>query len=211
MALALLLSSQMFGQSTFGQIKKDRLFKVDPASGLFKEIRVIVENRLKGELWWFLSPHGYYQNWIPKSNDRLERPGYPQKYYGIGLRGGAKKYFSGNSPKGPFFQIQAAYRRMWVNHYSEGLDLFSRDKFNLWGLGANVGWQGLYGAKDNISYGGLIGLEYFRGFGRNYVQDRIVQNWFEFPFLRKPAFLDGIRLYFGIELGFAFKQKRLHW
>ncbi len=209
--LALMLSMPTFGQATFGQIKKDRLFKVDPVSGLFKEIRVIVENRFKGEIWWFLSPHGYHHNWIPKSNDRLGRPDHPQKYYGIGLRGGAKKYFSGNSPRGPFLQAQAAYRRMWVNQYNEGLSFLNRDKFNMWGLGATIGWQNLYGAKDNIVYGGLIGLEYFRGFGQNYVQDSIVQNWYEFPFSWKPDFLDGFRLYIGIELGFAFKQKRLHW
>lgn len=209
--LTVLMAVPTMGQSTFGQIRKDRLFKVDPMSGLFKEIRVVVENRFKGDLWWFVSPHGYHQNWIPKTNERWGRPEHPQKYYGIGLRGGARNYFSKKSPMGLFLQAQAAYRRMWVNNLDEGLSVVSRNKFNMWGLGATVGWQNLYGAKDNIAYGFLAGLEYFRGFGKNYNQDDIVQNWYEFPFPWKPDFLDGFRLYLGIELGFAFKQKNLHW
>ena len=209
--IGFMISSSAWGQSTFGQIRKDRLFKVDPLSGLFKEIRVVVENRLKGELWWFVSPHGYHHNWIPKTNDRLGRPDNAQKYYGIGLRGGARNYLSGKSPMGLYFQAQAAYRRMWVNQLDENLSLATRDKFNMWGIGATVGWQNLYGAKDNIAYGALIGLEYFRGFGPNYDSDRYVQNWYEFPFSWKPDFLDGFRLYLGIEIGFAFKQKNLHW
>ena len=209
--LALVFSLPAAGQTTFGKIRKDRLFKVDPVSGLFKEIRVVVENRLKGELWWFLSPHGYHHNWIPKNNDRQDRPDFPQKYYGIGLRGGARNYLSGNSPMGLYIQAQAAYRRMWVNNMDERLQLQSRDKFNMWGIGAAIGWQNLYGAKNNIAYGALAGLEYFRGFGPNYNSENIVQNWYEFPFSWKPDFLDGFRLYLGIEIGFAFKQKNLHW
>lgn len=201
----------LLGQSTFGHIRKDRLFKIDPMSGAFSELRVVIEHRFINEVWWFASPHGYHLNWIPKSNSREGTPLNPQKYAGIGMRGGARYYFSGKSPMGLYGQAHAGYRWVWMQQMDEGLSVTSRNRYHLGGIGAAIGWQNLYGAKDNLAYGIVGGLEYLRGFGGGFDSLDVVQRWYEFPFSWKPDILDGFRLYLGIELGFAFKQKRLHW
>lgn len=199
-------------------LRKDRLFKVDPLSGLFKEFRVSYEQRLLGEFWWYVSPHLYHQTWLPKRNERLGRPENPQKYYGMGMRFGGRKYFSGKSPIGLYINVMGIYRHTWINQLNTDLSLNVRERFHSIGLGAMVGWQNLFSPRKwtspkhvNMTYGFMAGLEYFRNFGPEYDVDRFVQNWYEYPFTWKPDFLNGFRLYLGIELGIAFKQRNRHW
>ena len=195
-----------------GQLRKNRLLKVDPAAGLFRELRVAMEHRLwDGEWWGYLAPTGFHQNWLPKRNERLGRPENPQKYYGLGLRAGLRKYLSGDSPKGLYLNGMAGYRYTWVNQYNDGLTFVARDRYHSLGVGFTVGWQELYGRKDVFAYGLHIGMEYYSSFGNNYDADNYVQNWYEFPFRWKPDVLYGFRLFIGVELGFAFLQKNLHW
>lgn len=193
------------------QLQKQRLFKVDPVSGLFKEIRVAVEYRIKGPFWAYVAPFGYHQTWIPRSNDRLGRPDNTQKYYGLGSRLGLRYYLSEDSPKGLFLLPMAAYRFNRVNQFDEGLSIVAREHFHSLGIGFAVGWQNLFGPKENFAYGILGGMEYYRQFGSDYDVEKYVQNWYEFPFSWKPDFFNGFRLYLGVELGFAFRQKHLHW
>ncbi len=193
-----------FALPASAQLRKDRLFKVDPASGLFKEFRVAMEHRWRDSEWWgYAAPFGYYQNWFPKRNVRAGRPGVPQKYFGAGTRLGVRKYFSGDSPKGLYVSGMAGYRYNWVNIYSTELAFVQRDRFHSVGVGGTVGWQELYGRKDNLAYGAHVGLEYYRNYGSRYRQGEYVRNWYEFA--------GGFRLFIGVELGFAFLQKRLHW
>lgn len=194
-----------------GQLEKQRLFKVDPASGLFKEIRVAAEYRIKGPFWAYIAPFGFHQNHIPRSNDNESRPNHPQKYYGIGTRLGMKYFLSDDSPKGLFIQPMAAYKFNRVQQLSEGLAIDSVDNFHSLGVGFTVGWQNLFGPKENFAYGIMGGMEYYRHFGPDYSADKYVENWYELPFSWKPALLNGFRVYIGIELGFAFRQKNLHW
>lgn len=197
--------------SSYGQLKKQRLFKVDPASGLFKEIRVAAEYRIKGAIWAYAAPFGFHQTWIPRSNDRFDRPDSTLKTSSIGMRLGVKYFFSEDSPKGLFIQPMAAYKLNRTVLFDDGLNTVSRDFYNSVGVGFTVGWQNLFGPKDNFAYGIMGGMEYYRHFGQGYHPDRYVENWYNFPFPWKPEFLNGFRLYIGVELGFAFLQKHLHW
>ena len=194
-----------------GQLPKQRLFKVDPLSGLFKEIRVVAEYRIKGPFWAYVAPLGFHQNYIPRSNNNGNRPPNPQKYYGIGTRLGMKYFLTENSPKGLFIQPMAIYKYNRVNHLSSGLEIVEKEQFHSLGVGFTVGWQNLFGPKENFAYGVIGGMEYYRQFGRMFEADEYVENWYQLPFAWKPEFLNGFRVYLGIELGFAFRQKHLHW
>lgn len=202
------------------QMRNQRLFKVDPAGLLFHELRVAVEQRLfkDKDYFWYLAPYGTHQSWLARDHERYDRPTFPQKYYGIGLRAGARRYFipKGTSPEGFFFQAMISGRQTWVNNYNDDLQFVSRGSYTSLGLGAVVGYQKLYGPgfvpRKNFAYGIIGGLEYERHiFPANGVlsKDMLVRNWYQFPFF--PHFLHGFRVYLGVEVGFAFLQKRLHW
>ncbi|HHG83631.1 MAG TPA: hypothetical protein ENJ82_02680, partial [Bacteroidetes bacterium] len=85
---------------------KQRLFKVDPVSAMFKELRVSIEHRVFKDYFAYLSPYYYHQNWLPRKRERWQRPTYPQKYYGLGVRAGVRRYFfpKDQSPQGFFVQ-----------------------------------------------------------------------------------------------------------
>lgn len=207
-----LLSTGLMGQR---HMLKQRLFKVDPVSGLFKEIRVSVEHRLIKDYFLYLSPHGYHQNWYPKRRERWQRPRYPQKYAGLGLRAGVRRYFfpKDQSPQGFFVQAMAGYRHTWVNNLNNELQIDYKTRFHQVGFGGTVGYQWLYGPKKNFAYGFMGGFEYYASMfpkEDGFTIEDVTQNWFDFPFLG-PSTLRGLRFYLGIELGFAFLQKHLHW
>lgn len=209
-----LLLVVLFGGAK-GQFRKQRLFKVDPASGLFKELRVSVEHRIWRDYFIYIAPNGYHHQWRGRANDRFGKPDIPQKYYGIGLRVGARRYFfpQEKSPQGFFVQAMAGWRNLWVHNYSPELQITSKVSYWQMGFGGTVGYQWLYGPKKNFAYGFMGGLEYYMldNIDRRGAIDRanIVQNWYDFPFFGQA--LQGLRVYLGIELGFAFLQKHLHW
>jgi hypothetical protein len=198
-------------------MRKQRLFKVDPVGGLFHELRVSVENRLFGNYFVYIQPAGFHQNYGGRENGRFGKPGLPQKNYGLGLRLGARRYFlpANKSPEGFFVHAMVGVRNIWVHNQSEALQVTSKTSYFQAGIGGMVGYQWLYGPKKNFVYGFIGGFEYypepFTRFRKNsdYEMYDVVQNWYDFPFLGKT--LAGLRLYLGIEIGFAFLQKDLHW
>lgn len=197
------------------QLRKQRLFKVDPASFLFKEFRVAVEHRLYKEYFWYISPYGHYQRWLSRDNTTFNRPDYPQNYYGAGIRLGARRYFipKNRSPHGFFVQAHVGMRQTWLVNYTDDLQISSKTNYFQLGGGGTVGFQWLTGPKDNFTYGFISGLEYYplQKFKKNSASgpEDIVRNWYDFPFIGDRYI--GIRFYLGIEVGFAFLQKDLHW
>lgn len=199
------------------QLRKQRLFKVDPVGGLFHELRVSVEHRMFGNYFVYIQPSGFHQNYGGRENERFGKPGLPQKNYGLGLRLGARRYFlpANESPKGFFVQAMVGVRNIWVHNMSDRLQITTKTSYFQPGIGGTVGYQWLYGPKKNFAYGFMGGFEYypapFTKFRKDsdYDMSQVVQNWYDFPFLGSA--LTGLRLYLGIEVGFAFLQKNLHW
>lgn len=199
------------------QLRKQRLFKVDPASFIFKEIRVAVEHRLfkDRDYFWYLAPYGYHQFWKSRDSDPYGRPLHPQKYYGLGIRAGARRYFlpKASSPHGFFVHVHAGARQLWLHQYSTDLKLTDRTWFFQPSLGGTVGYQWITGPRKDFVYGWMGGFEYFFNpafpASSAHQEGDLTSNWYEFPFLDGGH--SGFRLYIGIELGFAFLQKHLHW
>jgi hypothetical protein len=200
------------------QLRNDRLVKVDPAGWVFHEFRVAFERRIKENWFAYGAPYLMHQNWLARDNERYGRPTFPQKYYGLGGRIGIRRYFipKNVSPEGLFFQGMICYRHTWVNNLDVDLNLVSKGRYGSVGLGAVVGYQKQYGPgfvnRKLFAYGIMGGLEYYRdAFPSNGVMNKslVTQNWYEFPFF--PDFLQGFRVYLGVEVGFAFLQRRLHW
>jgi hypothetical protein len=192
-------------------LKNHRLFKVDPAGALVHELRCVVEHRFgtESDFFWVLYPYVHHQN----------ATGFSQKYYGAGFRFAVRKYFAwkkikNRSPQGLFFQPMAGYKFTSITQYGEFVEVLSRTPVHQPSVGFTGGYQWLYGRTDNLAYGFTFGLEYFGFFPfrkNSIAYEDIKENWYQFPFSFKPSFLNGLRLYIGIELGFAFRQKDLHW
>jgi hypothetical protein len=205
------------GTLAFGQMRNNRLFKVDPAGFMFKELRVSIEQRILKDYFWYASPYGFHQSWLSRDNERYGRPTNPQKYYALGFRAGARRYFfpKAQSPEGFFLQAMVSARHTWMNDYSDGLQLQARHRYANMGIGFLAGYQKLFGPgfvpRKNFAYGLIGGLEFSPFFfykGGLEVSD-LVRNWYQFPFL--PPGFSRFRVYFGVEVGFAFLQKHLHW
>lgn len=200
------------------QLRNNRLVKVDPAGWVFHEFRVAIERRLVQNWFVYAAPYLTHQNWLARDNERYGRPTFPQKYYGLGMRAGIRRYFipKDASPEGLFFQGMAGYRHTWVNNLDSDLNKVSQGRYGSLGLGAVVGYQKQYGPgfvnRKLFAYGIMGGLEYYRNFypaDGVMNNDLVTRNWYQFPFF--PDFLQGFRVYIGVEVGFAFLQKRLHW
>ena len=198
------------------QLAKQRLFKVDPLSFVFKELRVSVEHRAFKDYFWTVSPYGYHHFWRSRSDEAWGRPTFPQKYYGIGLRAGARRYFipKGTSPHGFFVQAHVGYRQLWIHNYTTGLQIVDKSRLGQGMFGGTVGYQWISGPRKDFCYGFIGGFE--KLFSVNYhsssgLYDKtdVTSSWYEFPFLLQGR--SGLRLYLGIEVGFAFLQKHLHW
>lgn len=193
------------------QLKNHRLFKVDPAGALFHELRCVVEHRFgtESDFFWVVSPYYHHHNSLKVS----------QKNYGAGVRFALRKYFAwkkiqNKSPQGLFFQPFAGYRFNSITQYGEFAEITSRAGVHQPSVGFVGGYQWLYGRKDNLAYGFTFGLEYMAFFphkGDVITYDDLKENWYQIPFSGKPSFLKPLRLYIGIELGFAFRQLDLHW
>lgn len=174
----------------------------------------MVEHRIEqSEFFWVLSPYAFHEN-----NRNFNDIAFGQKYYGFGARAAVRKYFAwkrimNQSPQGLFFQPHAGYRMMFVSNYGPHNEIASRAVVHMPGVGFTGGYQWLYGRKKNLAYGFTLGLEYlaFIPHRAGITYDDTKENWYQFPFAWKPSFMNGIRLYLGIELGFAFRQLDLHW
>ena len=213
----LLLICLIVGVQLNAQLRKQRLFKVDPLSFVFKEFRVAIEHRMfqDKEFFWYVAPYGYHQFWKSRSDEPFGRPEHPQKYYGVGLRAGARKYFipESSGPHGFFAQAHLGFKQIWLHNYNTDLQITDKTRFLQLGLGGTVGYQWISGPRKDFAYGFIGGVEFFAPpiFPANsgYETQDVTSNWYEFPFLAKGH--SGLRLYLGIELGFAFLQKHLHW
>lgn len=188
-----------------GQLRRDRLFKVDPVSAFFKEIRVSVENRLKGDIFWYLAPHGHHQTSLKDL----------QKLFGAGARAGLRWYLlTDYSPHGFYIHGGASYRYTWVHFMTPTLEIDRRVGFHSPGLNAWAGYQVIKGPRNRRMFVGGVGagMEYFFNFPQNIRREEGIRtNWYEFPSNGPLSFLSGLRLYLTVEVGFAFLQKRLHW
>lgn len=206
----------LLADAATAQLAKQRLFKVDPLSFVFKELRVSIEHRAYKDYFWTISPFGYHQFWRSRSDEPFFRPEFPQKYYGAGIRLGARRYFipKGASPHGFFLQAHTGYRHLWINHYTTDLEIFDKARFGQLLLGGTVGYQIITGPRKDFCYGIIGGFEkmfpvgYHSSTGATDKND-ITSNWYEFPFLFRGR--SGLRIYLGVEVGFAFLQKHLHW
>ena len=214
--LAFILMLLVAAMSAPAQLAKQRLFKVDPLSFVFKELRVAVEHRAFGDYFWYVAPFGYHQFWKSRSSDAFDRPLFPQKYYGLGLRAGARRYFipKKSSPHGFFVQAHLGMRQLWIHNYTTELQLVDRSRFMQAMFGGTVGYQWITGPRKDFCYGFIGGFEnyvpiaYHSSTG-GFTREDVTANWYEFPFLFNGR--SGLRLYLGIEVGFAFLQKHLHW
>lgn len=214
--LVLLSVLVLWGAAATAQLAKERLFKVDPLSLVFKELRVAVEHRVYKDYFLYLGPYGYHQFWRSRSEERYNRPTFPQKYYGVGLRAGARRYFlpKGESPHGFFVQGHFGMRQLWIHNYDDDLQLVDRSRLLQGMFGGTVGYQWITGPRKDFCYGFIGGFEkYFYIADHSstglYGKDAVTANWYEFPFLLDGK--TGLRFYLGIEVGFAFLQKHLHW
>jgi hypothetical protein len=213
MGLLLMLA----GIALQAQLQKQRLFKVDPASVLFKELRVAVEHRLikDKDYFWYLAPYGYHHFWRSKANPGFDRPDFPQKYYGLGIRAGARRYFfpKKSSPHGFFVQAHTGMRHIWVNNYNDNLIIDSKFQYTQFCIGGTVGYQWITGPRKDFTYGFIGGFEQFffmKPLSTKGLDNKMVtRSWYEFPFIGHGY--TGFRLYLGIEVGFAFLQRDLHW
>lgn len=211
---AIVLTGSAFGQYEF---QKKRLFKVDPMSALFREFRVSVENHLFDNFFWYLSPYGHHQTWLNKASENFDRPEHPQKKWGLGMRFGLRRYFfpKDKSPAGFFLHVMGGYRLSWVQNLNNNLIFTDKTHFHEIGAGAMIGYQWLYGPKhkNNFVYGFMGGFEYYplAFYQDGYGPGDFAKRWYELHFLGNDHFLNGFRIYLGIEVGFAFRQKRLHW
>ena len=59
----------LFVGDAAAQLAKQRLFKVDPLSFVFKELRVSVEHRAFKDYFWTVSPYGYHHFWRSRSDE----------------------------------------------------------------------------------------------------------------------------------------------
>lgn len=205
-----------FASLCHAQLAKQRLFKVDPLSFMFKELRVSVEHRVLKDYFVYIGPYGYHQFWRGRADDRYDRPGFPQKYYGLGLRLGARRYLfpAKSSPHGFFVQAHLGLRQVWMHNFSTSLELVDKSRYNHFMFGGTVGYQWIAGPRKDFAYGFIGGFEQTLLLGHhsstgNFGPDSITSNWYEFPFLVRGP--NPFRLYLGIEVGFAFLQKHLHW
>lgn len=213
----LILLGLLLGWQVQAQLRKERLFKIDPLSFVFKEFRVAVEHRLikQKDYFGYIAPYGYHHYWRGKEADAFDRPTNPQKYFGIGLRVGARRYFipKGTSPHGFFVQAHTGFRQLWLRDYDSGLMITDRTHYTQFCLGGTVGHQWISGPRKDFAYGFIGGFEYFTRplfpSGSGYTKGDLTSQWYEFPFLAGGTL--GFRVYLGIELGFAFLQKHLHW
>jgi hypothetical protein len=216
----------LWANAASAQLAKQRLFKVDPLSFVFKELRVAVEHRAFKDYFWYVAPYGYHQFWLGRKPgiEKFGRPEYAQKYYGAGVRGGMRRYFipKGASPHGFFVQAHVGVRHLWINNYdaastaggTSSLQIVDKSRFGQGCFGGTVGYQWIAGPRKDFCYGFIGGFEKFVPLGYHSssgTHDRtdITSNWYEFPFLLQGR--SGLRLYLGIEVGFAFLQKHLHW
>jgi|GEM_PF-2341833 hypothetical protein len=199
------------------QMRNNFLFKVDPAGLMFRELRVSVEKRIRKDFFAYVSPHAFHQTWLARDNEPFGRPQYPQKYYAVGIRLGVRKYLlpKESSPEGLFVQGILGYRHTWLQNFNDNLDLVSRHRYYNLGFGGMVGYQKLYGPgfvpRKNFAYGVMAGFEFmpYDFYQNNLDASGIARAWYQFPFF--PPEFSQFRFYLGVELGFAFLQRRLHW
>jgi hypothetical protein len=206
----------LVGAAAYPQLAKQRLFKVDPLSLAFKELRVAVEHRVFGDYFGYVAPFGYHQFWRSRKTELFDRPQNPQKYYGAGVRAGARRYFipKKSSPQGFFVQAHIGFRQLWIHNYTTELQVVDHSRFAQGMFGGTVGYQWISGPRKDFCYGFIGGFEKYvplayHSSSGNFDRTDVTANWYEFPFLLQGR--SGLRLYLGIEVGFAFLQKHLHW
>lgn len=189
----------LFGSlSCLGQepLPKVWMVKVDPVSGLFNEFRFVLEHKWKGKFFFYASPTFTYRS-------RLK---FGQKHFGGGIRAGIRLYFYNKPPRGLFIQPAVVAHIERISFFNDSLQFTDKSIAISPGVHFSTGYQWLYGTKHNIVFGVLGGIEYVQTFTTgNRKPSEIAPSWYKMPFL------PGLRLFAGFEVGFAFRQKNLHW
>jgi hypothetical protein len=210
-----ILSSLFLVLSTclFAQLPKNKMFHVDLAGVAFHELRCSYEFRLKDGWFGYVAPNGYYH----------DARKVQQQYAGLGVRLALRKYVVFKKkgklppdklpPVGLYLQAGPAYRYMHLSYVNDNLDIGDKTHFHQAGLFGAIGKQWTWGAWNNdLCFGAMVGMEYLlHFFPSGYTYDDTFENWYQFPFSWKPQFLNGFRLYAGIEVGFALREKHRHW
>lgn len=207
-SLFLLMSSGLFAQ-----LPKNKMFHVDIAGVAFHELRCSYEFRLKDGWFGYAAPNFYYHD-----ARRTQ-----QQYAGLGTRLAIRKYLvfrkKGKMPPdklppvGLYLQAGTAYRFMHLSYVNDNLDIGVKTHFHQAGIFGAIGKQWTWGAwNKDLCFGGMVGMEYLlHFFPQGYTYDDTIENWYQFPFSWKPQFLNGFRLYIGLEVGFALREKHRHW
>ena len=214
--LAFLLLVLLPALSLRAQMPKKDLFQVDIAGVAFNELRCSYTWRLTKGWFGYVAPDFYY--------DDVRRA--HQQYYGLGTRGAIRKHIVFRKkgklppdqlpPVGLFLQGGLHYRFMHLKTIDPlTLDVGPKTGYHQAGPWAAIGRQWTWGAWNrDLCFSGMAGMEYlFHAFpaGKGFTYEDTHENWYQFPFSWKPDFLNGFRLYVGIEVGFAMREKHLHW
>lgn len=198
------------------QMPKKDLFQVDITGVAFNELRCSYTWRVKGGWFGYVAPNFYY--------DDVRKVG--QQYYGLGCRGAVRKYIVFRKqgklppdklpPVGMFLQGGGHYRFMHLKTIDPNtLDIGPKTGFHQAGVWATIGKQWTWGAWNrDLCFSGMAGVEYLFHFfpaKNGFEYNDTHENWYQFPFSWKPQFLNGFRLYAGIEVGFALREQHRHW
>ena len=192
--------------TAFGQLPKTWLLKGDPTSAFFNEFRISYEHRIReGSKFWYISPGYIHRDDIAKKQ---------QKQFGFQTRAGIRQYLSkrNNAPHGMFLYLGGGYRFTKVNIYDSDLAIERNTLVHSPGASFSIGHQWLLNPYKNFVIGFHGGIEYYYDIpGKDIDRSEITEKWYQVPIANKPDFLRGFRIMAGIEAGFAFRQKNLHW
>jgi len=117
------------------------------------------------------------------------------------VRFGLRQYFlTEHPPLGPYLYLGATYGFIFAESYSAQNERLESLALHRPGLGTALGYQHLFGIKNNFTVEGFAGMEYAFLIEQGPVDE--TYTWQNLPTLQ---------LYAGIGVGFAFRRKNRHW
>ena len=178
------------------RLLKGTTLKVDPGSFLTNEFRVWYQRKIFGRNFLFLDPNvGHW--YAPK---KLQRQSW------IGFRGGVEKFFlTDYPPAGTFLRLGLAYRFRTISFLGSNLQPLDRIFTHSVGGMAAIGKQWIFSPWKDLTWAVAVGAEYYYNL---YGADRraiIAKNWYQLPFV------DELRVFLSLEIGFTFREKNRHW
>ena len=182
-------------ESQFRLLKNSTL-KVDPASFLVNEFRVWYQRKLFGKNFFFLDP--FAGHWY--SPKKLQRQSW------IGVRTGVEKFFfTDYPPAGTFLRLGLAYRFRTISFLGTDLQPASRIFTQSAGGIAAIGKQWIFSPWKDLTFAAALGAEYYVNFYGVEKRAIIAKNWYQLPFV------DELRIFLSLEVGFTFRQKNRRW